>query len=220
MSRALRSWWLLMLVTLMAGCSSWPWRSAVPELPLLPPAALGQQWQVTQSVSMSPLAATALTPAAQHDQVPHTLLAAWSVTPARVDLAGLTLSGQTLLTLSYDGRELRSHRSPLLPAEVSPRDILVQLQLSYWPLDTIHQALSGSPWRMVQEHNLRQLFLHQRLALTIERDPDAALGQSDGGVLESVTLRHHLMHYQLQIQTLTREAIDRVDHPGTSETLK
>lgn len=205
---------VLMLLTLVAGCSSWPWRAALPELPLLPPGALGQQWQLSQSVTLSPLQQPAPNTPAQH-----TLLAAWSVTQDRLDLAGLTLAGQTLLTLSYDGRELHMQRSPLLPAEVSPRDILVQLQLSYWPMDSITRAFKGGPWRMEQHNGVRELFLQQRRVLTIERTAsqatDTVLGRSGEGALESFTLTHHLMHYRLQIQTLTRDAIGGGDSPVT-----
>lgn len=215
----MRTGLVLMLTALLAGCSSWPWRPTPPELPLLPPAELGRQWQLTQSVTMIPLQEG-------HRQTSHTLLAAWSVTAGRLDLAGLTPAGQTLLTVSYDGRELHSQRSPLLPGEVSPRDILVQLQLSYWPLDSISRALAGTPWRVEEANGVRQLWRRQHKVLSIERQillehsANTALGHSKSGALESVTLTHHQMHYQLQIQTLTREALDAVDQPGPSGTLK
>lgn len=204
---------ILLSMAMLAGCSSLPWRAAaLPELPLLPPAELGQQWQLTQSVTLTPLRPVS-------GQVPQTLLAAWSVNREHLHLAGLTPAGQTLLTLSYDGNTLSSQISPLLPPEVSPRDILVQLQLSYWPLDSITRALAGTPWHMRQQGEVRELWLQQRRVLTIHRSADTTLGHSDSGALESISLTHHLMQYQLQIHTLSREAIDSVDHPDTSAAL-
>jgi hypothetical protein len=191
-----------LLILLLTACSSWPWQQRLPELPLLPPAALGQQWQLTQSVTFTPLNPKAKAQA-------HTLLAAWSVDDQRLDLAGLTLAGQTLLTLSYDGQEFNNDRSPLLPPEVSPRDILTQLQLAYWPLDSFDQALSHSQWRLEQHGNVRQLYWQQRLVITLTRSPHAAVNTSVGhnreSALESFTLIHHLLQIQLRIQTLTRE---------------
>ncbi|WP_439136222.1 DUF3261 domain-containing protein [Pseudomaricurvus sp.] len=191
-----------MLIVLLAACSSWPSRHQLPELPLLSPASLGQQWQLTQSVSIAPLSA------ATDNRQPQTLLAAWSVTEERLDLAGLTLMGQTLLTLSYDGDNFSESTSPLLPDEVSGRDILTQIQLAYWPVDVIQKALAGSDWTLEATGD-RILYLGQKPALTIA----IADGNKTDTPLESITITNHLMHYQLQIQTLTREKLNRAESP-------
>lgn len=170
---------------------------------MLSPASLGQQWQVTQSVTMQPLSSTADT-----SHQPQTLLAAWSVNAERLDLAGLTPTGQTLLTLSYNGTKLSENTSSLLPKEVSGRDILTQLQLAYWPPRVIHQALADSGWGLkVTELKVtgnRQLYWGQQLALTIT----VSRGNATNRSLESITIVNHLRGYQLQIQTLSREYLE------------
>lgn len=197
------------LLAVMLTACSWISPARLPELPLLSPATFGQQWQVTQSVTLQPLAGD--------DSAPHrsgqTLLAAWSVSPARLDFAGLTPTGQTLLTLSYDGQQLTETTSPLLPKEVSGRDILAQLQLAYWPLNSIQQALSGSPWSLRQVNpGRRELWLNGQLALDLQISPPGPSGQP----LESIIITHPLRGYQLKIQTISRETLS--EQPAARQT--
>ncbi|GAB3092123.1 hypothetical protein GCM10027217_02660 [Pseudomaricurvus hydrocarbonicus] len=207
LQRARRAVFALLAFGLTA--CSWITPARPPELPLLSPATFGQQWQVTQSVTLQPLA--------RDDRAPHrsgqTLLAAWSVSPARLDFAGLTPTGQTLLTLSYDGQQLTGTTSPLLPKEVSGRDILAQLQLAYWPLHSIQQALSGSPWSLRQVNpGRRELWLNGQLTLDLQISPTGPSGQP----LESIIITHPLRGYQLKIQTISRETLSA--HPSAGQT--
>lgn len=194
---------IVLLSLLLTACNSWSPRDRLPELPLLSPASLEQQWQVTQSVTLRPLST-----GADNGYPSQTLLAAWSVTPERLDLAGLTPMGQTLLTLGYDGMELSEFTSPLLPEEVSGRDILTQIQLAYWPVDTIQQALAGSDWQLEAAGD-RILYFRQRPAMTIA----ISHGNQSDTALESISITNHLMHYQLEIQTLTREKLEHAESP-------
>lgn len=194
---------IVLLSLLLTACNSWSPRDRLPELPLLSPASLEQQWQVTQSVTLRPLST-----GADNGYPSQTLLAAWSVTPERLDLAGLTPMGQTLLTLGYDGTKLSEFTSPLLPEEVSGRDILTQIQLAYWPVDTIQQALAGSDWQLEAAGD-RILYFRQRPAMTIA----ISHGNQSDTALESISITNHLMHYQLEIQTLTREKLEHAESP-------
>lgn len=194
---------IVLLSLLLTACNSWSPRDRLPELPLLSPASLEQQWQVTQSVTLRPLST-----GADNGYPSQTLLAAWSVTPERLDLAGLTPMGQTLLTLGYDGTKLSEFTSPLLPEEVSGRDILTQIQLAYWPVNTIQQALAGSDWQLEAAGD-RILYFRQRPAMTIA----ISHGNQSDTALESISITNHLMHYQLEIQTLTREKLEHAESP-------
>lgn len=194
---------IVLLSLLLAACSSWAPHHRLPELPLLSPASLGEQWQVTQSVTLRPLSA----PAGSDTQI-QTLLAAWSVTPERLNLAGLTPMGQTLLTLGYDGMALSEFTSPLLPEAVSGRDILNQIQMAYWPVSTIQQVLAGSDWQL-EDAGDRILYFRQRPAMTIA----ISHGNQTDTALEFISITNHLMHYQLEIQTLTREKLEYAESP-------
>lgn len=194
---------IVLLSLLLTACNSWSPRDRLPELPLLSPASLEQQWQVTQSVTLRPLST-----GADNGYPSQTLLAAWSATPERLDLAGLTPMGQTLLTLGYDGTKLSEFTSPLLPEEVSGRDILTQIQLAYWPVNTIQQALAGSDWQLEAAGD-RILYFRQRPAMTIA----ISHGNQSDTALESISITNHLMHYQLEIQTLTREKLEHAESP-------
>ncbi len=230
--------WLLRLTPglsgLLVGCgllSSTP--PSLPELPLLAPSELQQHWQVTQTVTLQPLP-TSSDPQTSPGRPP--LLAVWSVTDERLDLAGLTLSGQTLLTLTYQARQgqagqLSEQSTDLLPAGVSGRDILSQIQLAYWPLSALQNALRTSPWQLreipgADNRQQRQLYLpslgqpwdNSQPVLSIAHWPNA--GQQPG----KVTIIHHLQHWQLDIDTLSIEnlapASEKLSPPSTFETTR
>jgi hypothetical protein len=96
---------------------------------LLPPEALGasvravQQWHII-SGGRSFL-----------------LLSVLDVSPHALTLVGLSGFGYRVITLQYDGAELREEHDPRIARELHGPRILRQLQLIYWPKDAVLHAL-------------------------------------------------------------------------------
>lgn len=135
------------LVLLLSGCSPLP-SLHLSSPALLPPASFGQTLQASQQLE------------AIVDEEPQQLLIAFAVDNQQLRVTGLTPSGQRLLSINYDGQQTQTSGSHWLPDELDPRMILAQLQLAYWPLDTL-QANYPAPWRVTETAEQRQL-LHKQ----------------------------------------------------------
>ena len=101
-----------------------PWENR-----LLPPEALGmtvravQQWQIL-SGGRSWL-----------------ILSVLDVSPHGLTLVGLSGFGRRVITLQYNGVELREEHDPRVAEELQGARILRELQLIYWPKDAVLHAL-------------------------------------------------------------------------------
>lgn len=125
--------------------------------------------------------------------------AALEVDPAHVELVGLAL-GQRVMSLNYDGKEIKSWRHLLLPRQVQVEDVLQDLQLTLWPVEAIRAALPAG-WRMTEQGLQRQLFQDEALVLQIDySDPVRWSG--------TVTLQNLRYHYRLAIQSVASEAAE------------
>lgn len=78
---------------------------------------------------------------------------ALEVEPQKLEMVGLAL-GQRVLSLSYDGTELKSWRHVMLPSQVKAEDVLEDMQLTLWPVAAVRAALPAG-WA-VQEQGLRR----------------------------------------------------------------
>jgi hypothetical protein len=78
---------------------------------------------------------------------------ALEVEPQKLELVGLAL-GQRVLSLSYDGKELKSWRHAMLPSQVKAEDVLEDMQLTLWPVEAVRAALPAG-WQ-VEEQGLRR----------------------------------------------------------------
>jgi hypothetical protein len=81
---------------------------------------------------------------------------ALEVDAEQLTMIGLAL-GQRVMSLQYDGTTLTSWRHALLPAQVRSEDVLEDIQLTYWPAESIRQALPPG-WR-IEEDGLRRTLL-------------------------------------------------------------
>ena len=118
--------------------------------------------------------------------------AALEVEPGHLELVGLAF-GQRVLSLSYDGQQLKSWRHVMLPAQVKAEDVLEDMQLCLWPLPAIAKALPPG-WRMEEQGLHRKLYLHDQLVMTIDY---TALPRWSG----TVTLNNLRYSYRLTIQS-------------------
>ena len=206
----------------LGGCSALQKKTALPEIPLLPPAALGQHLQLTQSVTLAidPRSKVQTEQLARLEEQPLTLLAVWSVDEQGLNFAGLTPAGQILMTLQYDGEEFSESYSPLLylskadaVKDIPGREILAQLQLCYWPLQVIEQHLENSPWHIITTEHGRALYLAEQIVLDIRLSPVAlsanstATSNKPSGLNEHIEITNTVMRNKLTITTLARAVL-------------
>jgi len=120
----------------------------------LPPAALGESISIQQHLTVEKGSRT--------DE----LDAALEVDAQHVELVGLAF-GQRVLTLQYDGKELKTWRHLMLPSEVKADDVLEDLQLALWPADAVARALPQG-WRIEDAGLQRRLYLNDELVASID----------------------------------------------------
>lgn len=171
----------------VAACSLVDSPGQLPPLPLLPPADLGRNLQLSQRVTVS------------FDAESRTFLGAWVVNPHAINFVGLTPSGQRLLTLSYDGDRFSESYSPLLREAIPGREVLSHLQLAHWPRASIERGLEASAWRLKVVDGERRLYFKDRLILTIA----ASYTESDEHELPAaIRIMSHVAPYRLEVETL------------------
>jgi hypothetical protein len=122
----------------------------------------------------------------------------------RLTLVGLAF-GQRVMTIEYDGKELKTWRHFMLPAQVKGEDVLEDLQLTLWPADAIRAALpagwllqdtaavNGSgPGSPASNDMRRTLYFQGQVIMTIDYP-----GQQRWG--GNVVLNNVRYHYRLTI---------------------
>lgn len=147
----------LLLAVLLSGCQLW----------LMPPR------------SVRPLAA----PLSEQHQVAHRLEIHWqeqtqslhgvlTTAPGLTRVEVLTDSGQPVLQLTQTPTHIDINRSPLLPPPISPDIILADLQLVFWPVDSLEKTLLP-PWRLERQAGARQLYEGETLRAQVRyQGPD------------------------------------------------
>lgn len=183
---------VLLLFFILAGCQNVVNTLVeLPPLPLLAPASLAQEWQISQSVKILP----------PDKSTPPPILAAWSVHDQVLVAAALSPEGQKLLAIAYDGQQLSAQRLDQLPDTLRGRDIIAQLQLSYWPLSAWQTALRGSDWQLKASDTERQLYFKNEWVMTVYRNfKDQQPTLSDRVIIETRA-------YTLHIDTLSMETL-------------
>jgi len=68
------------------------------------------------------------------------LRTAIEVVPGRLDVVGVTATGQRVFSASYDGKTLDAQKSPFVPGALDPERVLADMQLALWPLPAVQAA--------------------------------------------------------------------------------
>ena len=135
----------LFAAVLLTGCAANPSRTAFGELPTLrlSPASLGHSLELQQRLQV-----------VVHDKT-QSLDALLEVDGQELRL-GVQALGQSALTLHWDGKTLQQQRADWLPPSLSGERVLFDLQLVYWPADTIRAALPND-WSLQESAGQRHL---------------------------------------------------------------
>lgn len=142
----------LALAAALAGCASAPPPPARLGLKL-PPAALGTSISVQQHLKVE-----------RNGRIDD-LDVALQVEPEAVDVVGLAF-GQRVLSLHYDGNEVKEWRHVMLPRQVRAEDVLEDMQLTLWPVEAVARALPAG-WRIEEQGLRRTLYLRDEAVMRI-----------------------------------------------------
>jgi hypothetical protein len=191
----LKSLYLIILSLGLMACSTLPNAEKLPVFPLFDPADLGQNINITQVV------------ANKADNKSQVMLIAWSVNNGIMDLIGLTITGQKILHLNYDGKNLVEEYSQFLKAPINGRTVVSQIQFSYWPLDKIQQQLTGSPWMLVQNQQQREITFKGNTVTTIKAKVGEVEPEQFNQVWPELLLESPVLEQKLAIKTISLDKI-------------
>lgn len=169
-----------LLLPALAGCATTAHRG-FEQLPLLPPAAFGAAATGQQRLTLSRESGGAAL----------VLDAAVEVDAMELRVAGMLL-GQRILLLVWDGRRLQESREPVVPAALSGRAILRDLQLVYWPAQAIRAVLPQG-WRLEEQAARRRLLHGATVVFEAERGDAVPLGNA--------SLWNHPGQYRIDIES-------------------
>jgi hypothetical protein len=175
MSRALK---LVVLALLLTSCAMQPRPGQIPaELVLLPPGEVETPLLLQQKVTLL------------FGQRQQQFLTVARFDRQRLVLVVLLPSGQSLLSLDYDGIELRQQSN--LPTDLPGRDILAILQFAIWPQASLRAHYpEGDGWRLQFGADERRLLTESGSALTIAFQPG------------EMRVDNYLREYRVIVQTL------------------
>jgi len=143
----------LLVSLLLAGCATQK-PAPVARLGLkLPPAALGEAISLQQHLTVE-----------RNGRIDE-LDAAIEVDAAHVEMVGLAF-GQRVLTVNFDGQQMKTWRHLMLPSQVKAEDVLEDMQLALWPVQAVAAGLAPG-WRVEENGMLRRLYLGDELVTTV-----------------------------------------------------
>jgi len=128
------------------------------------------------------------------------LLAVLELDAKHIAMAGLSNDGLSLFNLTYDGRTVKSDKSPLLPEQVAPEFIISDLQLVYWPVAELQKILPAE-WRLEVAENKRILIVRNKKQVEVNYlSPDPVWPKS-------VELVNFQYNYRLNIKTISYDLV-------------
>ena len=128
----------LIVVVALVGCGTQTTRPATADgsRPLLAPATLGGTRAVNQIVRGA-LGERELT-----------MSCIVTVKDGTMSIVGLSAMGVRLFTIKYDGQSTTVDNTLPIPPQLTPERLLADLQLVFWPLETLKQPLATAGWQV------------------------------------------------------------------------
>jgi Protein of unknown function (DUF3261) len=114
-----------------------------------------------------------------------------------VNIIGLVL-GRRVLTLHYDGQTIDMWRDPMVPPQLRGEDVLEDIQLTLWPVESIREVLPNG-WRIEENGRHRILFLNGEVVTLIYYNGEPRWSGE-------VVLRNVRYQYKLTITTALQHA--------------
>lgn len=134
-----------------------------------------------------------------------TLLCVLELDNKHIAMAGLTEDGLSLFNLSYDGKNLEADKNPLVPETLVPELIIADLQLVYWPLDSLQKQLPKD-LKLEAGPDFRRLSKRGQSLAEVRYFTPADLKQENAWP-EGAELVNQQYHYRLTIQTVSYEVV-------------
>jgi len=136
---------LFAVVLMLGACAVQPARAPIDELPTLrlSPASLGRELALQQQLKITFGANS------------QTLDALLEVDAQELRL-GVQALGQSALTMRWDGKVLEQRRAEWLPPALRADQVLFDLQLVFWPAESIRAVLPAD-WSLVESEGHRHL---------------------------------------------------------------
>ena len=176
---------LALAVALLAACATPVERAAPPERALALPGTLeSRSFQQVLTVRLG----------GRERQ----FLAAGELCADALVLVLLSPQGLELLRLRHGADGLEVHRRDALPPGLTPRAILADLQLVYWPAPALRAAW-GEDWALRESPRSRVLVHAGR--------PVARVEYTGPAWRAPVTLAHEMLGYRLQVETIEHRLV-------------
>lgn len=126
----------VLTAALSACAASRPIDADSRDRPLLAPATLGSERSASQIVRGA------------FGEREATLQCAVSVRGDAMTVIGLTTLGMRAFTIRYDGVEVRHEQSLAAPSQLTPQRLLADLQLVFWPIESLQAQLKDAGWEL------------------------------------------------------------------------
>ena len=190
----------LIAVLALAGCGSMPGRQGGRAGEARPEAGAGHAGAIAEPATASDRGARQ---AASMNSTPP-----WKSIRDQLALVGLAF-GQRVMTLQYDGKELKTWRHFMLPPQVRGEDVLEDLQLTLWPAPALRAALPAG-WDLQDTpsgNGQRRTLSFEGQPITVIDYPGSNTGSNTGAEVRrwggKVVLNNLRYHYRLTIASAT-----------------
>lgn len=150
---------LLLLAPWLSQCASLrlAWNDCGAHPPPQSPALWRDSLQGLFQIRLSPLNDCAGDAAHCGDSAAQSVLVALRRDTHSLHVQALSPLGVEWLQVEWQGEQLKMQRAAALPETLDPRMLIADIQLTHWPLASLHQAYAGSAWQVQQQDQLRQL---------------------------------------------------------------
>ncbi|TCI03292.1 DUF3261 domain-containing protein [Corallincola luteus] len=119
-----------------------------------------------------------------------------SLSSDEILMSAIASWGSPLFVLRYDGHDITFLQAPIVDIALKPEYILGDFFLTYWPTNSLANALKPLGFTIADDGLTRQVWQDGLLVMTIQY-------QHNSRWRSAVELVHHQLNYQLNIQPLS-----------------
>lgn len=194
---------LCLCLLVLPGCQTLRMAFGPTAPPLVPPQKDMASLQLSQRVTIR-------TP----DGETRRMLAITTLAPDRMQLNGLSVTGQRLMEIRWDGKSLDTWQTPGLEKALPAKWLLAQIQLAYLPEPVLRQHYRGN-WSLQTDTGKRHLLLEGESNITVVCRAPLSGGRNCLVPDTSVLIDHHQSGLFIRVDTLkVVEQMLNSDAPG------